>query len=519
MILLFLTLIPGLLWDEGPKTAPVLAKAGIREIATTGKASNWDSTNVRATNVNAASLEKVDAPGVDFQAARGGATGDPWINSNLWRELKDQGKAFVYEVSGPAVPLAVAEAYASGARAYIRVKRDDLGAFAAAIRFLREIDGPPLEPRVNVGLVDDGSPEMEEIMNLLVRRNLLFQPVGEATEWKGARVRVGTPEYSKAMAAEPYAFAAVVRDRIGDDRRLVRIYGSNTTVVRMFGGGTHSRVHLIQYGRDSVRGLRVRVLGRYPRVLVAGLGQRVTVPQDVTMDDSATEFTIPEFHTYAVVDLDESSQGLLTSVHSDRGFALTADPDAEQWKTAPPVSISTGAAGESVPFGATQVRSRWTSDSLYLLYACPFDALHLKPDAATDRETPVLWNWDVAEAFIGADFQNVGQYREYQVSPQGEWVDLDIDVLNPKPGGGMSWNSGFEVKARIDEAHKIWYGEMRIPLASVAAREWRAGDRARLGLFRCAGPLEQRNLVAWQPPFRRNFHVPEAFGILELKRD
>ena len=74
MILLFLTFIPGLLWDEGPNTAPVLAKAGIREIVTTGGASAWDGTKVRASDVKATDLEKLDAPGVDFQAARGGAS-------------------------------------------------------------------------------------------------------------------------------------------------------------------------------------------------------------------------------------------------------------------------------------------------------------------------------------------------------------------------------------------------------------------------------------------------------------
>ena len=96
-------------------------------------------------------------------------------------------------------------------------------------------------------------------------------------------------------------------------------------------------------------------------------------------------------------------------------------------------------------------------------------------------------------------------------------MDLDIDVSNPKPEGGIGWNSGFQVKARIDEAAKIWYGEMRIPLASIAAREFKSGDRVRLGLFRITGPGDEHTLVAWQPSFRRNFHVPEAFGTLVLE--
>lgn len=515
-MLLLLTIIPSLLWNEGPATAPVLEKAGIREIATTGDAAVWNGTRIRAVAIDSAALQKADDPGVDYRAARGGATADPWVNSNLWRELRDRARPFVYEVSGAAVPLAVAEAYVSGARAYFRLKQEDLPAFSAAIRFLREIDAPPMEPRTNFALVDDESPEMDEIMNLLVRRNLLFEPVRNAEGLKGTVVRAGTAAFPKEIAAEPYKFAVLVRDRIGDDRRLVRLYGSTTTIARLYGAGGHSRLHLIQYGRGPVRGMRVRVLGRYPRVLIAVPGQRVSIAEDIVQDEAATEFTIPEFRTYAVVDLDESPQGRVASVRARQDFPLTADPSAELWRGVPAIAVTTGPFNDELPFGTTLVRSRWTADSLYLLYACPYSSLSLKPNPVTDRETPALWNWDVAEAFIGADFQNIGQYREYQVSPQGEWVDLDIDVLHPKPGGGMSWNSGFEVKARLDEAHKIWYGEMRIPLQSIAAKEWRTGDRARLGLFRITGASGQQRLVSWQPPFRRSFHVPEAFGILEL---
>ena len=49
---------------------------------------------------------------------------------------------------------------------------------------------------------------------------------------------------------------------------------------------------------------------------------------------------------------------------------------------------------------------------------------------AGSSETPRLWNWDVAEAFIGSDFERIGFYKEFQVSPQGEWVDLAIDRDN-----------------------------------------------------------------------------------------
>ena len=153
--------------------------------------------------------------------------------------------------------------------------------------------------------------------------------------------------------------------------------------------------------------------------------------------------------------------------------------------------------------------------NLYLLYVCPFDELNLKPDPNPAVETPALWNWDVAEVFIGSDFEHIGRYKELQVSPQGEWVDLSIDRDNPKAQEGMKWNSGYKVKARIDRQAKIWFGEMRIPFSAIDARTPEKGRELRIGMFRIAG-ANPRKRYLWQPTGQSSFHVPQAFGILRL---
>lgn len=516
MILLFFAMIPSLLWDAGSKSAAVLEKAGVREIATTGEA--WSAGRIQARHVDEAALVKLDAPGVDYQMNRAGATAAPWVRSNIWRMLKEHGRPFVFDVTGEAIPLAFAEAAAAGAEVYVRVKPEDLGAFQKAAAFAREHEGPALPSRTNFGLVDDSKGKLDEVMNLLARRNLLFEPVRNAADYRGPAVGVGSKDYPAEAATDPYRFAALVRSKIGDENRLVRVYGSETTLARLYGDEQHARLYLVQYGRRPVSGMRVRVRGRYSRIMLATLGARVAVPEDIAVDGATTEFTIPELSTFAIVDLDARPAEVLKSKYSDRAFELTADPAAAQWRNAAAVQAPFDAFGAQLPMAATEVRSRWTKDALYLLYTCPYRSLNLKPVPVTNQETPQLWNWDVAEAFIGADAANIGQYREYQVSPQGEFVDLDIDVLHPKPDGGASWNSGFTVKARIDEAKKVWYGEMRIPLASITSATLHAGDRLRLGLFRLTGLPAERALVAWQPSFRRNFHVPEAFGTLLLER-
>ena len=81
----------------------------------------------------------------------------------------------------------------------------------------------------------------------------------------------------------------------------------------------------------------------------------------------------------------------------------------------------------------------------------------------------------------------------------------------------MSWNSGFTVRARIDTAAKIWYGEMRIPFRAIDERPPQPGRELRLGLYRIAHAQPARMYYAWQPTGQTTFHVPEAFGTLRLR--
>jgi len=83
----------------------------------------------------------------------------------------------------------------------------------------------------------------------------------------------------------------------------VRIFGSNVVLVRLTGDASHARVHLLNYGAATVKGLRVRVLGSYPQGKLAVFEHPGAVLADYSVADGATEFTIPEIATYAVVDL------------------------------------------------------------------------------------------------------------------------------------------------------------------------------------------------------------------------
>ena len=207
---------------------------------------------------------------------------------------------------------------------------------------------------------------------------------------------------------------------------------------------------------------------------------------------------------------------VLESRYTEANFELTADPSAPQWKEIVGVFTARNYLSEPIPGPPTEIRSRWSSKNLYLLYICPYEELNLKPDPNIAAETPRLWNWDVGEAFIGTDFEHIGRYKELQVSPRGEWVDLDIDRDDPKGQRGAAWNSGYSVKGRIDAEKRIWYGEMAIPLSALGVEKPRPGLEMRIGLYRIAGAAPNRRYYAWQPTGRTTFHVPQAFGRLRL---
>ena len=211
-----------------------------------------------------------------------------------------------------------------------------------------------------------------------------------------------------------------------------------------------------------------------------------------------------------------SDDAAFQSRYAGHDVRLDANPESSFWRGASPVYAEVDNYGKPVARHRTKIRSRWTRENLYLLFVCPYDELYLKPNPSTTAETNELWNWDVAELFIGNDWTNIRRYKEFEISPQGEWVDLDINLDLPDHTVGWLWNSGFEVTARIDASRKIWYGAMRIPFPAIDAKSPEAGRVYRANLYRGQGPPDRHYSIAWKPPMKESFHTPESFGRLKL---
>ena len=211
-----------------------------------------------------------------------------------------------------------------------------------------------------------------------------------------------------------------------------------------------------------------------------------------------------------------AAQANVKSMWAEADVSLNTDPESQFWRDARPVYMDSDPHGNPVSKYRTEVRTRWTKQNLYFLFMCPYEQLNLKPNPKTSTETYELWKWDVAEVFIGSDFKDIKRYKEFEVSPQGEWVDLDIDLGKPHHESGWTWNSGFQVSARIDRTARVWYGAMKIPYSAIDTRPAAAGNMFRVNLFRSQGPRPNRHEITWQAPMADTFHVPERFGVLEL---
>ena len=203
-----------------------------------------------------------------------------------------------------------------------------------------------------------------------------------------------------------------------------------------------------------------------------------------------------------------------TYIGYDSPFVL--DPTSAFWKKAPVAAFHHDSFGKDTGLKPTEVRVRWSKHFLYVLFVGRFEVLHLKPSPVTDRDTVPLWDWDVAELFIGSDFANIQRYKEFEVSPQGEWVDLD--VRKDLKEFDWHWNSGFEPGARIDREAKVWNGGMKIPWKAIGGSEPKAGNEYRVNFYRIEGPPPGRKFLAWQPTKSASYHVPEEFGRMMLVR-
>src|SRR5262249_33707200 len=109
-------------------------------------------------------------------------------------------------------------------------------------------------------------------------------------------------------------------------------------------------------------------------------------------------------------------------------------PTQEAWARAQPVRFDADWRGaDSDAQRGTEGRLPWTRETLFLPFRCRYRNLTTFSDSDLDGRRYQLWDRDVAEVFLQPDPSSPHRYWEFEISPDGKWIDLDISLDKP-PG-------------------------------------------------------------------------------------
>lgn len=189
-------------------------------------------------------------------------------------------------------------------------------------------------------------------------------------------------------------------------------------------------------------------------------------------------------------------------------------PTEDDWNRVKPVSFAHDWRGQNHDAGRqTEVRLLWNDEVLFAGFRCRYRRLTVFADTDPNSRRDELWERDVAEVFLQPDRFGQKYYKEFEISPNGQWLDLEIS-----PQGLSHVSSGMHPRARIDENRRVWTAELAIPFTALTSR-FDPEERWRVNFFRCEGSEPERFYSAWQPTETEmpNFHVPERFGWLRFE--
>ncbi len=203
------------------------------------------------------------------------------------------------------------------------------------------------------------------------------------------------------------------------------------------------------------------------------------------------------------------------AVRLGASLATNGFPFGSEWERANPIRFSHDWQGRNEdPQRQTEVRLLWSEQELYLRFCCRYRSLDVYSDCDAYGRRDFLWERDVAEVFLQPDRFGEKYYKEFEVSPNGQWLDLDIT-----PEGLQHISSGMRSLVKLDESKQEWVAELAIPMTALTsgfnpAQSWR------VNFFRCEGVAPNRFYSSWQSTCtpEPQFHVPEKFGTLRFQR-
>jgi hypothetical protein len=189
----------------------------------------------------------------------------------------------------------------------------------------------------------------------------------------------------------------------------------------------------------------------------------------------------------------------------------------KSWEKAQTIEVDKYWSGENVPKERRfKAKLLWSDTAVYVRFeANQKEPLIVSETPNLTSKTRGLWDRDVCEIFLAPNRAEFRKYFEFEIAPNGEWIDLGIHQMPDKRDTDWDYASGMQSKSLI--------GKDKILMAIKI--EWKAfgktpkaGDVWLGNIFRCVGKGKKRGYLAWSPTMTKeaSFHVPEKFGEFEF---
>ncbi|KNC74655.1 hypothetical protein SARC_12805 [Sphaeroforma arctica JP610] len=216
-----------------------------------------------------------------------------------------------------------------------------------------------------------------------------------------------------------------------------------------------------------------------------------------------------------------SDKPCIVAAHIASDFQLTGDASNAAWSKANAVVISNDTVtGKPIKELHTTTKALYTDKYLYMAWECRYTTLTVFDIGVdTPSRRMGLWEKDVVEVFIMINEEHPKVYAELEFAPNGEWLDVGVDLQNDLKDFDYSTQSEFKIQ--VDEDAKIWKVEARIPVplkaCGIDGHIPKPCDTWKVNIFRYDGA--NNRFMALNPTFQdpAAFHVPEAFVDLKFE--
>ena len=117
------------------------------------------------------------------------------------------------------------------------------------------------------------------------------------------------------------------------------------------------------------------------------------------------------------------------ATYSSNDFALDGDLSKAAWKQAKWVEFDHDPTGKTEnPMIKTRVAAVWTDRYIYFAFSGHYESINVYEGEDISKERWELWNRDVVgEVFLNPRPDRVTHYYEFEVAPNNQWIDLEIE--------------------------------------------------------------------------------------------